>query len=263
MDKRKLMGKCFSIVNKFGKLFGKKDGVRILTYHRVNDYHPEDRLSVSVNIFKKQMQYLKENGYKTITLEDYIVNKYDDSKIIVLTFDDGYADNFEFAIPVLKELYFTATIFIVTGLVGTENTTKRYRYAQSDVDRIMTWDEVKMLREDGFEIGSHTVSHPYLDKVDDNKAKQEIFGSNCDPDGNIFNTFCYPAGKYTSNCVKMVKNAGYIGAVTTCPGDNFPSDDPFLLTRTEISGFDTMDIFKLKIEGAFDLPHQIWQMFNK
>jgi hypothetical protein len=123
--------------------------VPILMYHHVKNCDDscddiEKGLSVSPEDFDAQMKYLSDNGYETINLSDLFYKS--DKKQVVLTFDDGYTDNIDEAMPILNKYGFKATLFIITEMVGT--------------DRYMSWNQIKTLKNNNWDLGGHTLNHP-------------------------------------------------------------------------------------------------------
>ena len=220
----------------------KNSGTRILTYHRVNDEAP-GYLSVPVVGFREQMEFLAEEGYRTIGLADLLEGRTEE-KGIVITFDDGFRDNYENAFPILSRLGFSATIFAIARQIGQPD----YR----------TREEIREMRLSGFDFGSHTLSHPDLLELPRDRKWWEIFGSKrflVELLGFKCQWFCYPFGEYDWQTVDMVERAGYRAACSNRPGANKKLRHP-LLRRTEIGGFDSLYDFQKKVAGAFDLLHR-------
>jgi peptidoglycan/xylan/chitin deacetylase (PgdA/CDA1 family) len=226
------------------KLLGtKQEGMRILCYHRVNDLD-QNYMTVPVISFRAQMEFLFRQGYRTAKLSSLLV-KETDERNLVITFDDGYRDNYENAYPILKELGYTATIFCIADRVNTEG--------------YLTIEDIRQMERNGFEFGSHTVSHPHLARLDSEEKWLEISNSKKQLEALIHkpvNFFCYPYGEYDGESVGLVKKAGYLGACSNHPGGNRTKINPYLLKRTEISPNDSLYDFEKKISGAFDLIHQ-------
>ena len=230
----------------------KAKGIRILCYHRVND-EEKNYLTVPVKNFEEQMQFLSQEGYRTLRLADLIrpVSKRlsgeeEFRKGIVITFDDGFRDNYLCAYPVLKRYGFSAAIFCIAQQIG------RAGYLEKD--------QILDMAENGFEFGSHTFSHPDLRKIGGPEKISEIADSRDwlkETLGLQCNFFCYPYGRYDDEAVSLVREAGYFGACSNLPGVNEITGkaNPYLLRRTEISGEDSLEDFKKKLAGAFDLLH--------
>ena len=217
-------------------------GTRILCYHRVND-QIKGYLSIPPSQFREQMEYLCAAGYQTIGLAD-LLNGSGNSKGVVITFDDGYRDNFENAFPVLESLGLKATIFCVTGKIGTED--------------YLTWDQISLMRKKGIEFGAHTLTHPNLKLLNREKKREEIEGSKRVLEqklGTKADFFCYPFGEYDAESARLVETAGYRAACSNRPGSN-KNLSPYLLQRTEIAPDDSLEDFKKKLSGAYDFIHQ-------
>lgn len=184
----------------------------VLMYHHVGPL-PSDAddvrkgLTVSAEEFENQLKFLKDGGYTVTSLEKFDEmkeKKQIPEKLAILTFDDGYDDNFDFAFNLLKKYNATGTFFIITNKIG------KTEY--------MSKDEVKQLADAGNGIGSHSVSHPSLEKYKGESLKNEINESKTTLEEIISKpviSFCYPAGKYNDVTVQAVKDASYKYAVTT------------------------------------------------
>lgn len=137
-----------------------------LMYHAVSDETwGIAELFVSPAELEKQLVYLKDNGYTTITFEDFD-NLANIEKPVMLTFDDGYEDNYTNLLPLLKKYKAKATVFVITGEIGKEH--------------YMTATQVKEMSDSGLvSIQSHTVSHPYLADVSEEKLETELYDSKC------------------------------------------------------------------------------------
>ena len=203
----------------------------IVMYHSVDTGEVtgyKDKLTVNPGVFEKQMKFLKENKYNVITLEDFVKmirnGKRVPHKTLAITFDDGLKNNFTKAYPVLKKYNLPATIFVVTDFIGKEN--------------FLSWEDIKAMSPDIITIGSHTMSHSWLPDLDDNYLRKELSGSKDVIEkmtDRKVNVLSYPLGGFNELAKKIVKETGYIGAVTTNPGKNSAANDPYALKRTRIS----------------------------
>lgn len=208
--------------------------VPILLYHSINETPvgvPE--LSVRTEDFEKQMQYLADNGYTPIYLDELdSCSQY--SKPVVITFDDGYVDNYTDAYPVLKKHHFKATIFIITKLL------KAPGYLSADEIGQMT---------DLISFQSHTQDHVWLDRLNLKQIAYQCSVSKltlAGVTGRPVYALSYPNGRFSAG-VERVASEYYLCAVTTLPGTNAPGGSKFHLRRTYIQRSDTMDIFISKL----------------
>ncbi|HHX00572.1 MAG TPA: polysaccharide deacetylase family protein [Acholeplasmataceae bacterium] len=255
----------FIIIHLIAFIIFKRNFVPILMYHRVtDDVKPKelryiehkgstldlDSMKVKVDVFNKQMEYLKKKGYKTKHLSKEIINK--EKKTVYLTFDDGYSDNYEFAYPILKQYNFQAVFFLTAGIIDKNEFMPIDENDKRKENRLLTWDEAKEMVNGGMQLGAHTLNHIWLTN-DDVNIEEEIVGSKrlIEERLNIFvNTFAYPAGMYNEKAVEIVRN-NFECAVITSRGSDFPNNnkDPYLLERETISSSDSMFMFKLKLFG--------------
>jgi peptidoglycan/xylan/chitin deacetylase (PgdA/CDA1 family) len=230
-------------------------GLRILLYHRVADDH--DALALSPHRFREQMEHLAAEGYRVVDLIEALGLLQAGPlppRTIGLTFDDGFADLAEHALPVLAEHGFHATVFVTTGVTDGRLTFPWYEHQP----RVLGWDEVVDLDRAGtFRFEAHTVSHPSLLAVDDATAETEIRESKLELEGRLgrpVTAFAYPAGLFGDRECRLVADAGYSAAVSCEPGVNGPSCDRFALRRRQIDSRDRLLDFKAKIGGGHDTP---------
>jgi peptidoglycan/xylan/chitin deacetylase (PgdA/CDA1 family) len=240
-------------------------GLRILLYHRVAD--DDDPLSISPRRFRQQMDHLATEGYTVVGLVEALAlldAGAMPARTVGLTFDDGFADVRDEALPVLAEHGFHATVFVTTGVTGGEF---RFPWYSGPQPPVLTWDEVAELDHDGtLRFEAHTVSHPSLLAVDDEVARDEIRESRHELErrlGRGVTAFAYPAGLYGERVRRLVAEAGYAAAVTCEPGVNVPSSDRFALRRRQIDRGDRMMDFKAKIGGGHDTPLPMRSLYRR
>jgi peptidoglycan/xylan/chitin deacetylase (PgdA/CDA1 family) len=233
-------------VNLEKKPFNKE--VPILMYHYIEPVQPNADsvrrgLTVAPETFRKQMKWLKDNGYATVTASKYfdaiVKGEKMSDKTVLITFDDGYKDIYQHAIPILREYGQTATMFIIARRNGAE------------YPEYMNQDEIRDIDTWGFEIGSHSLTHPNLVNLGLEMAKGEIQGSKEDLEkiiGHTVNFFCYPLGKYNSDTVNLVREVGYKGAFTTETGVVVSNNNVFRMPRLRMTETINIEGFVSKLK---------------
>ncbi|WP_245867616.1 Poly-beta-1,6-N-acetyl-D-glucosamine N-deacetylase [Sporomusa silvacetica DSM 10669] len=217
--------------------------VPILNYHKVDNFY--HALSIPPEEFEEQMAYLAQNGFTTITPDQLMAYLNHDRELpenpILITFDDGYLDNFTNAYPIMKKYGFTATIFLVTNKIGHE-------------ENFMSWDQVRTMQKDGFVFGSHTVSHAALTKLSREDAMLELTNSRKELERQLgvkARYFAYPTGVYNHQIEEMVKQAGYKAAFTIRYGQAGTGSNPYALERIPIfRGQHTFRSFFVRLNAA-------------
>lgn len=211
-------------------------GIPVLMYHAIG-YEKGNTARVPKENFKKQMKHLKDNGYETLTLDGaydfFVENKTIPKKSVVLTFDDGYVDNYVEALPILKEFGFKATIFVITGAV---DKSKNY----------MNIEQLKEMEANGMDIQSHTVHHKNLKELSYDKQLETLKASKGFLEKTLnkrIKYFAYPYGEYSKESLKAVKEAGYTMAFSTAGRWSDKADGILTLDRVFISGSASLDVF--------------------
>jgi peptidoglycan/xylan/chitin deacetylase (PgdA/CDA1 family) len=230
-------------------------GLRILLYHRVAD--DDDVLALAPRRFREQMEHLASEGYRVVDLIEALAlldAGQPSAGTVGLTFDDGFADLAEHALPVLVEHGFRATVFVTTGVTDGRVSFPWYERQP----RVLGWDEVVDLDRAGtLRFEAHTVSHPSLVAVDDAAADTEIRDSKLELEsrlGRPVTAFAYPAGLFGDRERGLVADAGYTAAVSCEPGVNGPKSDRLALRRRQIDSRDHLLDFKAKVGGGHDTP---------
>jgi peptidoglycan/xylan/chitin deacetylase (PgdA/CDA1 family) len=224
--------------------------VPILMYHHISDAPTtnvlDQSLTVTPTLFSSQLDFLKQQGYHSITLNQLMDALYYGGplpkKPIILTFDDGYEDAYQFAYPLLKAHGFSGMFYIITGKVGWQGQA--------------TWDQLRTMLANGMQMGSHTVHH--VDMGDTYQAspalaQQEAQISQSDLQSHLgipIQHFCYPnGGPFKGNdtalqdaVVNLLAQQGYVSA-TTDPG-------PTGITQSSLS---TLALLRLRIDGRYSL----------
>lgn len=213
--------------------------VPILVYHRIVPMSWSklgQGIEVKVQSFKQQMKFLSSKGFQTVSLDRLIgafngINQLP-KKSIILTFDDGYKDNYLYAFPILKEHNFTATIFLVSGYIG--GTNEWDKASQEGSIELLSPEEIKEMAAYGISFGAHTVTHPHLPQLNEKEAFREIVKSKEEIErilGQEVISFCYPYGEFDDNIKRMVRDAGYKCA---CACDTKQTDDFYELRRIQV-----------------------------
>lgn len=241
------------------------DAPRILYYHRVDD--DDQRSCVRPQQFLQQMGYLSARAYHIITLEGLCHSLTSGEALparsVVITFDDGFADNYTQAYPILQRFGFPATIFLTVGFIGTEELPVLSGPHRSA--RPLTWQQVDEMGRHGISFGSHTLTHASLPRLGEAELRHEVYGSRHLLEEKLardIQFFCYPKGEFTAPVKAVVQQAGYAGACTIYPGSVRAKSDLFALPRTYIGRDDTLSDFRKKLCGAYDLLHtgvQLWR----
>jgi peptidoglycan/xylan/chitin deacetylase (PgdA/CDA1 family) len=219
-------------------------------YHYIS-IPPEDAdkyridLSVAPDNFRAQMQYLAQNGYTTISLYDLslaITDKIElPEKPIIITLDDGYRDNYEYAFPTLKEFGHSATIFLATDFLDKNN------------PNYLSWDMVHEMAAYDIYFEPHSKSHINLREQNHDHLVWEMLGSQQTVAAHIGYTpkyFAYPGGTYDEDAMAVLHELGFWGAVSTMDGTEHGFEDRFEWTRVRIHDYTTIrefaDLVKLE-----------------
>ncbi len=226
-----------------------KKGLTILTYHGISDKINPDETVTPVE-FEKQMQYVKEN-YKVISLEEAIEYiQTDIEKVagsIVITFDDGYSDNYHNAYPSLKKHSFPATIFLISDFINDKE------------GKYLSQSQIQEMKSNNISFGSHTISHRILTGLRNEEIIKEIRDSRDMLESKLnlkINSFAYPVGTradFNDEIMGIVKACRYSYACSNMYGMNGEKVDFFALKRIGIETTDNFFIFKKKIEGALNI----------
>lgn len=249
------------ILRKFKHFLGRYDtprGVVILMYHRVNDVLPDHPLVTRSKEFEKQMAFLNrhKNIYEVISLKDFeesperFYNSAKPQTKIIITFDDGYQDNYLHAYPVLKKYKFSATVFLTAGLIDSDKKFKRYDAVQGR--DMLNWEEIYEMLDNKITFGAHTVNHPHLSELSSQEQYQEISESIKEVKGHIplekqISTFCYPYGDYNEETLKVVQELSVKCALSVRVGFNTKDTPLHELKRIEVLGNDSIKSFEYKL----------------
>ena len=200
--------------------------VLVLNYHMVNPMLIS--LAIDPTDFDWQMKYLVDHGYHTIStdeLYDFMEGKGTlPDRPVLITFDDGYVDNYTNAYPILKKYNLKATIFIVTGFVSSR---KGY----------LTWDQLREMEQHGIMAQSHTVTHAPLPELPDERIREELVESKRTAEaelGHPIDFIAYPTGVHDLHIVGIAKEAGYKGGFTVKYGNVDRSSNVYAMERVPV-----------------------------
>ncbi|MEC1791006.1 polysaccharide deacetylase family protein [Bacillus vallismortis] len=197
----------------------------ILMYHSISS---GNSLRVPKEEFEAHMKWLHDNGYQTVTpKEAYLMltqDKKPSEKCVLITFDDGYTDNYEDAYPVLKKYGMKASIFMIGKSIGRKHH--------------LTEDQMKEMAQNGVSIESHTIDHLELNGLSPEQQYSEMADSKKLFD-NMFHQetsmISYPVGRYNEETLKAAKETGYQMGVTTEPGAASRDQGMYALHRVRVS----------------------------
>ena len=225
------------------------DGVKRTAYVPILMYHyisvppsSSDRLRVGLSVppdlFESQMKLLIDNGFHTISLfdlyEHLAIGKPLPDKPIILTFDDGYVDNYTNAFPILKKYGMTATFFVLTGPPDAGD------------PGYLTWDMIKEMSDAGLDIQLHSRAHIDLRRRDYDYLFFQLYGGRQSIEGHtgkpvVF--IAYPSGKYDEAVLRFLTTHHFWAALTTNPGQTHTLNDALTWTRVRVPGQLTLDGF--------------------
>jgi peptidoglycan/xylan/chitin deacetylase (PgdA/CDA1 family) len=240
-----------------------KRPIPILMYHQVDSPPPSGTpmrgLVVSPPSFARQMAILRGLGFGGVSMRDlepWLRGERDD-RVVAITFDDGYLNNLQHALPVLVKNGFTATCYAVSNAFGGWNQWD----AQKGVPRkaLMDQSEFKQWIDAGMDVGAHTRNHRDLMLLDGASAMDEIAGSKHELEaalGSPVRHFCYPYGHFNDAHRLMVEQAGFLSATTVRRGRVLPGDDPFALPRVLVAQATHWAHFIAKLTTAYEDRHR-------
>ena len=229
--------------------------IPILLYHRVVNEQcktGKHKIYVAEKQFRRQMSFLKDNGYRTLTFRDLLPDAPSSSQnpSVILTFDDGYEDNYTVLFPILKEFGFKAVIYLVTG-----KRTNEWAVKEGEPDlKMMTREMIHDMSNYGIEFGGHTRNHVDLKKTLPEKFHDEIAGCKQDVEamtGKPCLSFAYPFGAHNEAVESAVNEAGYPFGISTIFGPVDWRSDLMKIRRIEVRPRTTLCSFRRKVSGRY------------
>ncbi len=243
--------------------------VLVLGYHAVSERWPA-ALSIAPRHLEQHLRLLADRGFVGVTFHEAVLEP-PGPKTLAITFDDAYRSVIELALPIISRLGFVATVFAPTAFVGTEEP-----MAWPGIDHWgdtehagelmpMSWAELQRLAEAGWEIGSHTRSHPRLPTIDDDALEQELVTSRRDIERHLgpCPSLAYPYGDHDARVVEAARQAGY-EAAGTLPARLRQPTGPLDWPRIVVTHADDARRFRWKVSpvvrkarttGAWSLVH--------
>ena len=220
--------------------------VIVLNYHKIDNMHIS--LSVKPEDFERQMKYLAEHNFHSITPQELYAALVDGAELpenpVLITFDDGYMDNYTNAYPILKKYGLKATMFVITGFLDR---------AQPGY---FTWGQAAEMEASGLiNIESHTVTHTSLTDLTEEQVKMELERSKNDIErrlGKQVDFLAYPTGTYNLHIAALVKEAGYKGAFTVKYGNVDRASNVFAIERVPV--FHTENTYRSFLERLQYIP---------
>jgi peptidoglycan/xylan/chitin deacetylase (PgdA/CDA1 family) len=226
--------------------------VLVLCYHAVSERFPA-ALSVTPAAFERQLDLLKRAGYRGATFDEAV--KARSGKVVAVTFDDAYLSVLELGKPLLDAVGYPATVYAPTDHLDTPGKPlswagiEQWHGGEHERELVpMSWDQLGELGEAGWEIGSHTRTHPHLTEVDDAALRSELVESKAKVEermGRPCTTLAYPYGDYDERVVRAATDAGY-AAAGTLPA-RLHGERPLAWPRVGIYHTDDERRFRMKV----------------
>jgi len=216
----------------------------VVAFHHIQDEADSDPLSIGVGMFERYCRFFQQH-FRVVALPDLVTRLERRERLqreLVITFDDGYLDNYENAAPILERYSLPATFFVVTEWMGS-SVVPWWDHDRGVTPKWMTWEHVRSLHRRGFDIGGHTVSHADLGAVSGPEAVREILGSRAELASRLSSpvpSFAYPYGgrhNVTELNRTLIRDAGFRCCCAGYGGHNVPSTNPFHINRVAISSW--------------------------
>lgn len=242
-------------------------------YHRVGTSHNEweSRYCIPPDQFARHMHHLAKQGMRACSLADFFA--WLDSKqtlpegSFLLTFDDGFMGIYEHAAPVLQELNWPATVFLVSRLIGKRDEWCQTQNPSGATFPLLAHEHISAMRDTRFTFQSHTRMHPDLTTLSENELTEELAGSRRDLEdmlGEQVRYLAYPYGRLNERVLETTRAAGYEAAFSTQPGFNRRDVNHFRIRRLDVFGTDTATMLARKIyfgsnDGSW---RQTWRYYT-
>ena len=230
--------------------------VTVLMYHRVGykANNRENRYCVSPPRFASHMRTLQRRGMRPCTVEDFVRWLEGACTLpegsIVLTFDDGFLGVYEHAFPILSQMGWPATVFLVSALIGKEDSWSGRDNPSGGTYPLLGRSEIEEMARADVSFQSHSRSHPDLRQLSQPALMEELAGARQDLEdllGRPVPYLAYPYGRYDENVIEAVKASGYAAGFSVQPGFNRRDVDHYRIRRLDIYGTDTAAALVRKI----------------
>lgn len=227
---------------------GPAQRVVVLMYHRIGDAHNawERKYCVSPERFAAHMHLLADRGMKAVAIDDFVAWTAGEMDLpdgsFLLTFDDGFYGVYEHAMPVLSELKWPATVFLVSSLLGKKDIWCEKENPSGQTYPLLGHVQIQEMRKQGFSFQSHSRTHADLTRISDAELRDEIAGARVELEdalGAAVPYLAYPYGRYNKRVMEMTRQAGYRAAFSVQPGFNRRGIDHYKIRRLDIFGTDT------------------------
>jgi len=226
--------------------------ISVLMYHQVDSESVESNpagFAVTPTMFEKHMSHLYRNGYQCLSLSAAVdcweQGKAEPKKAFVLTFDDGFQDIYTTAYPILQKFGFTATVFLVADQMDGLS-----HWQGQSPQQLLTWDEIRELRQAGMTFGSHTLTHAFLADLSDAEATREISLSKDKIEqqlGEKIDFLAYPYSSLDLRIQRIVQESGYRAA---CSGNDLDWN-LFNIWRAICHNRDSLQVYDFKAHGWY------------
>jgi peptidoglycan/xylan/chitin deacetylase (PgdA/CDA1 family) len=233
------------------KAFAQEKKVPILMYHSISSVATARfrQFTVSPGLFAEHIAYLHQQRYTPVTVTQFIRARSQGASAlaerpVILTFDDGFADFFTDALPVLKQYNFTATLYITTAFI--DGVSRWMRRERETTRRMLNRQQVREIAMNGIECGAHTHTHPQLDTLSAGAARNEMARSKElleDHLGQEVCSFAYPYGYQTTRVRQLAREIGFTSACAVKHAKSSITDDAFSLARLMVPGGASLDTF--------------------
>ncbi len=228
-------------------IFSSKKGHKIIVfYHGVTAKENKG--------FQKQLSFIADH-YRVLSVSELLSKEQRDGEnLCAITFDDAFENLLENALPFLKDKKMPATIFVPAGNIGRTPGWDIGSECMDKSENIMTMDQLKTTREAGFDLQSHTMTHPRLAECNDNKLRTELFESKAQLENllnNRVSMISYPHGSCSETVFSVARNAGYDFGFTIRPETVKKECNPLAIPRVGVSPLDGMIVLSLKLMGAY------------